>query len=79
MKIKTGKLRPRLDKDSHSSAHFKRHIFLTRRKLVFNPRHDFFSLDTVALRETCFCSIPRVAFSESQPLRARWAMPPHLV
>jgi hypothetical protein len=38
------------------------------RKLLFTPRHDFFSLDAVALRENCFCPIPSVVYSEILPL-----------
>ena len=44
------------------------------RKLLFTPRHDFFSLDAGALRENCFCPILGVAYSEIRPLCANLAL-----
>ena len=44
------------------------------KKLLFTPRHDFFSLDAGALKENCFCPILGLAYSEIRPLCARLAL-----
>jgi carboxyl-terminal processing protease len=60
-----GKRRASVSKDvSVLLSRFKaERVTGTDRPLLFNPRHDFFSLDAGALKENCFCPILGLAYN----------------